>query len=47
MDMSNIIKKLQDMSQNGRSLISEVEKTVRLLLLSQPSNAEGEGMFLL
>ena len=47
MDMSNIIKKLQDMSQNGRSLISEVEKTVRLLLLSQPSNAKSEGIFLL
>ena len=29
-DMSTIIKKLQDMSRNGRFLISEVEKIARL-----------------
>ena len=44
-DMSTIIKKLQDMSRNRRFLISEVKKIVRLLLLSQATNAESEGIF--
>ena len=42
--MSTIIKKLQDMSRNRRFLISEVEKIVRLLLLSLATNAESEGI---
>ena len=44
-DMSTIIKKLQDLSRNRRFLISEVKKIVRLLLLSQATNAESEGIF--
>ena len=44
-DMSTIIKKLQDMSRNRRFLISEVEKIVRLLLLSPATNAESERIF--
>ena len=39
-DIRTVIKKLQDMSQNRRLLISEVEKILRLLLLSQARNAE-------
>ena len=40
--MSTIIKKLQDMSQNRSFLISKI---VRLLLLSQVTNAESEAIF--
>ena len=43
--MSTIIKKLQDMSGNTSFLISEVGKVVRLLLLSQGTNAESDGIF--
>ena len=43
--MSTIIKKLQDISRNRSFLISEVGKTVRLLLLSQATNAESDGIF--
>ena len=43
--MSTIIEKLQDMSQNRSFLISEVGKIVRLLLLSQTTNAESGGIF--
>ena len=39
-DIRTVIKKLQDMSRNRRLLISEVEKILRLLLLSQARNAE-------
>ena len=41
--MSTIIKKLQDMSRNRSLFISEVGKIVRLLLLSQPTNAKRDG----
>ena len=41
----NGIKKLQDMSRNRNFLISDAEKTVRLLLLSQATNAESERIF--
>ena len=44
-DISNIIKKLQDMSWNRRFLISEVEKIVRLLLLSKATNSESDDIF--
>ena len=37
-----LLKKLQDMSQNKSFLISEI---VRLLLLSQVTNAESEAIF--
>ena len=40
--MSTIIKKLQDMSRNRSFLISKI---VRLLLLSQVTNAESEAIF--
>ena len=40
--MSTIIKKLQNMSRNRSFLISEI---VRLLLLSQVTNAESEAIF--
>ena len=40
--MSTIIKKLQDMSQNRSFLISKI---VKLLLLSQVTNAESEAIF--
>ena len=43
--MSTIIKKLQDMSGNRSLFLSEVGKVVRLLLLSQASNAESDGIF--
>ena len=43
--LSTIIKKLQDMSGNRSFLISEVGKVVRLLLLSQGTNAESDGIF--
>ena len=43
--MSTIIKKLQDMSQNRRFLMSEVEKIARLLLLSPATNAESVRIF--
>ena len=43
--MSTIIKKLQDMSRNRSWIISEVEKIVRLLLLSQATNAGSGGIF--
>ena len=43
--MSNIIKKLQDMSRNRILFISEVEKIVRLFLLSQAINAESDDIF--
>ena len=43
--MSTIIKKSQDMSRNRSFLISEVGKIVRLLLLSQATNAESDGIF--
>ena len=43
--MSTIIKKLQDISRNRRFLITEVEKIIRLLLVSQAKNAESEGIF--
>ena len=39
-DIRTVIKKLQDMSRNRRLSISEVEKILRLLLLSQARNAE-------
>ena len=38
--MSIIIKNLQDMSRNNRFLISELEKFVWLLLLSEVTNAK-------
>ena len=41
--MSTIIKKLQDMSRNRSLFISEAGKIVRLLLLSQATNAESDG----
>ena len=43
--MRNIIKKLQDMSRNRILFISEVEKIVRLFLLSQAINAESDDIF--
>ena len=43
--MSTIIKKLQDMSRNRSFLISEVGKTVSLLLVSQATNPESDGFF--
>ena len=43
--LSTIIKKLQDMSRNRSLFLSEVGKIVRLLLLSQASNAESDGIF--
>ena len=43
--MSTIIKKLQDMPRNRDLFISEVGKIVRLLLLSQATNAESDGIF--
>ena len=46
-DMSTIVKKLQDISRKRRFLISEVEKTekiTRLILLSQATNAESDGI---
>ena len=39
-DVSNIIKKLHDMSRNRRFLMREREKIVRLLLLSPVTNTE-------
>ena len=41
--MSTITKKLQDMSRNRSLFISEAGKIVRLLLLSQATNAESDG----
>ena len=43
--MSTIIKKLQDMSRNRSFLISEVGKILVLLLLSQATDAESDGIF--
>ena len=43
--MSTVIKKLQDMSRNRSLFISEVGKIVRLLLFSQATNAESDGIF--
>ena len=43
--MRTNIKKLQDMSRNRSLLISEVGKIARLLLLSQATNAETDGIF--
>ena len=43
--MSNIIKKLQDMSRNRSLFISEVGKIGKLLLLSQATNATSDGVF--
>ena len=43
--MSAIIKNLQDISWNRSLFISEVGKIVRLLLLSQATNAESDGIF--
>ena len=42
---SDLIKRLQDMSENRRFLISEVEKTVMLPLLSPATNAKSERIF--
>ena len=42
---SDHYQKLQDMSRSRHFLISEVEKIVRLLLLSQATNDEIEGVF--
>ena len=44
-DMSTIIKKLQDMSRNRRFLVSEVENIVTLLLLLRATNAESERIY--
>ena len=44
-DMSTIIKKLQDMSLNRRFLVGEVENIVTLLLLSPVTNAESERIY--
>ena len=44
-EMSTIIKKLRNMSRNRSLFISEVGKIVRLLLLSQATNAESDGIF--
>ena len=41
-DVSNIIKKLHDMSRNRRFLMREREKIVRLLLLSPVTNTESK-----
>ena len=43
--MSTAFKKLQDMSQNRSLFISEAGKIVRLLLLSQATNAESDSIF--
>ena len=43
--MSTINKKLQDISQNSRFLKSEIGKIVRLLLLSETTNDESDGIF--
>ena len=43
--MRTIIKKLRDMSRNRSLFISELGKLVRLLLLSEATNAEGDGIF--
>ena len=43
--MGTIIKILQDMPRNRSCLISEVGKTVRLLLLSQATNGESNDIF--
>ena len=46
-DMSTIVKKLQDMSRKRRFLISaveKIEKITRLLLFSQATNAESDGI---
>ena len=42
--MSTIVKKVE-MSRNRSLLISEVGKIVRLVLLSQATNAESDGIF--
>ena len=42
--MRTIVKKLQDMSRNRSFLIIEVRKIVRLLLLSQGTSAESDGI---
>lgn len=44
-DMSTIIKKLQDVSLNRRFLVGEVENIVTLLLLSPVTNAESERIY--
>ena len=44
-DMSTIIKKLQDMSRNRHLLTSKKEKIVRLFLLSAAKNAEYQRIF--
>ena len=44
-EMSTIIKKLQNMSRNRSLFIIEAGKIVRLLLLSQAANAESDGIF--
>ena len=44
-DISTIIKKLQDMSRHRHFLITKVENIVRLLLLSQATSTESEGIF--
>ena len=44
-DMSAIIKKLQDMPRNRHFLVSKAEKIAGLLLLSQATNAESQGIF--
>ena len=43
--MSNIIKRLQDMSRSRSLFISEVGKIGKLLLLSQATNATSDGVF--
>ena len=43
--MSIIIKKLQDKLRNRSLFISEVGKILKLLLLSQATNAEIDGIF--
>ena len=43
--MSIIIKKLQDMLRNRSLFISEVGKILKLLLLSQATNDETDGIF--
>ena len=43
--MSTVIKKLQVLSRNRSLFISEVGKIVRLLLLSQATSVENDGIF--
>ena len=44
-DMSTIIKKFQDILRNRLFLINELEKFVKLLLLSQATYTKSEGTF--